>query len=402
MLAFSNAAACRLFILFLLIWLSSPVYAQDSTLTRFVRQARYSFAPAGPQFNGAGWDKIQAAVQRSQVVLVGEDHGMAQIPQFTAAVARVFNPAVFVGEIDPYVAKALTRLTAQPGPPVAYQRQYPEALCFYDMREEFELARTLRGQQVRLVGIDQVYGSTAASFYAQLAELVERKSTRAYLLHRAASYQRQTDAFEKIGNDDWVMEKQSQAAVDSLLLLTRNESPAAQQMAQDYATSYAIYKSQSHQARLNLMKRNVLREFPPSAPLPKALYKLGAYHAARGLSPAPFGEFYDVGNLVQNLADSHNQQSLHLMVIGKQGTEARGTNPNFPAKNVGTYTAADKVKYKVFLDQVDGPAWSVFDLRAARRAITTGKLQVNQALQRIILGYDYLVVIPETTASHTM
>jgi hypothetical protein len=383
--------------------LSLPACAQDSTLTRLIRQSQYAFTPDGQRFSGPGWDKIHAAVQQSQLILVGEEHGMAQIPQFTAAIAQVFNPTVFVAEIDPYVAQALTKLTAQSGPPSAYQRQYPEALCFYDLREEFDLVRTLRAQQARLVGIDQVYGSTAAPFYYQLAGLVKSKSARAYLLQRAASYQRQAEAFEKIGNDDWVMEKQPQAAVDSLLLLTKNESPAAQKMAQDYAASYQIYKSQSHQARLNLMKRNLLREFPPGEPIPKTLFKLGAYHLARGLSPAPFGEFYDVGNLVQNLADSQDQKSLHLLVIGKQGTESRGTNPNFPAKNVGTYTAADKVKYKAFLNQVTGSSWVVFDLRAARRAITTGKLQLtNQALQRTILGYDYLIVIPETTASHTM
>jgi hypothetical protein len=44
----------------------------------------------------------------------------------------------------------------------------------------------------------------------------------------------------------------------------------------------------------------------------------------------------------------------------------------------------------------------VFDLRPARRAITASKLQVSEALRRYILGYDYLVVIPETTASKPM
>jgi hypothetical protein len=88
-----------------------------------------------------------------------------------------------------------TRLGSQSGQPAAYEQQYPKSLCFYDRREEFELARTLSHQQVRLVGIDQVYGSTAAPFYAQLAGLVTRQATRTYLLHQAARYQRQTLAF---------------------------------------------------------------------------------------------------------------------------------------------------------------------------------------------------------------
>lgn len=43
------------------------------------------------------------------------------------------------------------------------------------------------------------------------------------------------------------------------------------------------------------------------------------------------------------------------------------------------------------------------DLRPARRALTSGQLQVrNVALQRVLLGYDYAVVLPETTASHLL
>jgi len=378
-----------------------PGQAQDTTLTRLVRQHSYALAPAGAQFTGPGWDRLRASVQKSQFVMVGEEHGLAQIPAFTAALAQVFRPEVFAAEIDPYVAQTLTQLAAQPGLPTAYEHQYPEALCFYDLQEEFELVRTLRQQQVRLVGLDQVYGSTAAPFYQRLAGLVKNSATRAYLLRQASRYQAQQQAFERVGNDDWVMEKQSPAAIDSLLRLTKTESPAARQMAQDYAASYAIYKSQSHQARLNLMKRALLRELPADQPAPRVLCKLGANHCARGLSPATFGEFYDVGNLVQNLADSRDQQSLHLLVIGRQGTQATGTNLYFPAKNSRPYTAATKASDQVLLAQATGPDWLLVDLRPARRALTAGKLQGGDvALQRKIMGYDYVIVIPETTASH--
>lgn len=378
-------------------------HAQDSTLTRLVRQHHFALTTDGTHFSGPGWKRLRAAAQKSQFVLVGEEHGLAQIPAFTAALAQVFNPTAFVAEIDPYVAQALTQLAAQPGLPVAYERQYPEALCFYDLQEEFELARRLRSQQVRLVGIDQVYGSTAAPFYQQLAGLVKSPATKAYLLRQARRYQQQQLAFERAGQDEWVMEKQLPATVDSLLMLTKTESPAARRMAQDYAASYAIYKSQSHQQRLNLMKRNLLQEFPADKPAPRLLFKLGANHTARGLSPASFGEFYDVGNLVQNLADIQGQQSLHVCIIGRRGTQATGTNVYFPAKNITSYTAADKEKYQIFLNQATGPDWFVVDLRPARRAITAGQLQVRDvSLQRTILGYDYLLVIPETTASRPL
>ena len=66
---------------------------------------------------------------------------MAQIPVFAQAVAEVMQPKVYVAEIDRYQARDLTRLTAQPGLPSAFLRQYPMDLSFYSWAEEFKLAR---------------------------------------------------------------------------------------------------------------------------------------------------------------------------------------------------------------------------------------------------------------------
>jgi hypothetical protein len=380
--------------------------AQDSTLTRLIRQNRYSLTVNGTQFSGAGWDKLRASVQKSQFVLLGEDHGLAEVPQFAAAIAQVLKPAVFVAEIDPYVAQEVTRLVAQPGSATAYLRRYPEALCFFDLAEEYELVRTLRAQQVQLVGIDQVFCTTSAPFYTRLAELVKDKKTKAYLQHQAKVYEAQNQQYEKLGEDDYVMTTQPQSAVDSLLLLTKLEGPVAQKMVQDYAASYTIYKTQAHQARVNLMKQNLLQalrpyQTPAGLVAPKMLFKFGSNHLARGLSQSVKGEFYDVGNLVQNLADAAGQRSLHLYIIGRQGQQAELDNPYFPARRVGKY-AIENAGLQAFVEQVVGPEWAVIDLRPARRAITAGKLLVNQFMQRSILGYDYLIVIPETTASRAM
>jgi hypothetical protein len=383
-------------------------HAQDSTLTRLIRHNHYALQLSGAQLSGAGWDRVRADIQKSQFVLVGEDHGIAQIPLFAAAVAQEFKPAVFVAEVDPYVAQAVTRLVAQPGPATAYLRRYPEALCFFDWAEEFELVRTLRAQRVQLLGLDQVFITTSAPFYAQLAGLVKGKPAKGYLQRQATRYQAQNQAFEKLGNDDFVLATQPQSAIDSLGLLTQREGAAAQKMARDYATSYTIYKQQAHQLRVNLMKQNLLQALQPyqtatGPAVPKMLFKFGSNHLARGLSQSVKGEFYDIGNVVQNLADIQGQKSLHLYIIGKQGERAESDNPNFPARRVGTYTTAENPELLPFLNQVSGPAWSVFDLRPLRRALTTSQLHLaNPSLERTILGYDYLLVIPETTASHAM
>ncbi|RYU80533.1 hypothetical protein [Hymenobacter persicinus] len=151
------------------------------------------------------------------------------------------------------------------------------------------------------------------------------------------------------------------------------------------------------------MKRNLLGELQPylttDQPLPPMLFKFGAYHLGRGRSI--WGDIYDVGNLAVNLADAHDQKTLHIFVIGKQGTQVGGANPDDFSKNVAHYSHADEAMVQPFMAATPaGDAWQVFDVRPLRRALLRKGLKVaSQELEATILGYDYVVIIPETTAS---
>jgi hypothetical protein len=388
--------------------LLEPARAQDTTLTRLLRTNAYPLTANGNQLTGTGWDRLQASIAESQFVLVGEDHGMAQIPQFTQAVARVLQPAAFITEIDRYQARALTRLAAEPAFPTAYLKTSPGALSFFSWAEEFALAQQLRVQKAQLLGIEQVGIFTPGRFYELLASQVKSKVARTYLQQKGAAYQQHDNAQFRSGGEAYSILDQRQSALDSLVALTNTESPEVRRMVQEYLLSYRIYKNQvkgfgSHQARINLMKRNLLAELRPlqpvpGQPLPKLLFKFGASHMARALSP--WAGITDVGNLAQNLADAQDARSLHLLVMGKQGTQVGGFNPDEPSKNIVPFDLSKEPYLKPFTDLTSGPAWQVFDLRPARRALLRDKLEVtNQLLESIILGYDYVVIIPTATAS---
>ncbi len=384
--------------------LGGRAQAQDSTLTRLMHQHQYALTQSGAQLAGPGWEHLRQDIQTSQLVLVGEDHGTAQVPVFAAAVARELKPAVFVAEIDQYQAQDLSRLAAQPGLPTAFQRQHPMGLSFYSWAEEFELARTLRAQNAQFLGIDQVSLVATGSFFARLADKVKSKPAKAYLQQRAAAYQAQDRAAMVQGTNNFSI-YQRPGALDSLRAIARPEGPEVRQMVEDFAASSAIYQlnkegnPRSHQTRVDLMKRNLLQGRPAGQPLPKMLFKLGALHVARGMSL--LGGVFDVGNLALNLADAHDQKSLHIFIIGKQGTQNGGFNPDDFSKNVKPYSNADAFDAAPFMAQAAGPAWQVFDLRPLRRALLGGKLKVSsQDLATTLIGYDYLVIVPETTASH--
>ena len=400
----------NLLVIIALVSLLQPAHAQDTTLTRLLRTNVYPLTATGSQLVGTGWEKLRASIAQSQFVLVGEDHGIAQIPQFTQAVARELQPVAFITEIDRYQAANLTRLTASPGLLTAYLKASPGSLSFFSWGEEYELAQQLRAQKVRIVGIEQVGLFTLGRFYEELASRVKSPSTRAYLQREGAAYQRHDMAEFRSAGHSYSILSQRQSALDSLELLTNTESPEARRMAQEYLLSHRIYKNQvkglgSHQARVNLMKRNLLEGLRPLAPqpgqpLPKLLFKFGASHMARALSP--WAGITDVGNLAQNLADVQDARSLHLLVMGKQGTQVGGFNPDDPSKNIVPFDNSKETYLKPFADLSTGPAWQVFDLRPARRALLNNQLKLtDQILVALLLGYDYFVLIPTATASRS-
>lgn len=391
----------------------APTAPVDTAFVRLLRKHQTSLTATGAQLSGPGWDRLQQDIRKSALVLVGEDHGMAEIPAFTQAVGQVLQPKVYVAEIDRYQARDLTRLVAQAGPPTPFLKQYPMSLSFYSWAEEFELARALRAQGAALVGVDQAGFAAPGRLLTLMAEAATGKAARAYLRPLAAKVQAQDRAALVSGHYERVAVLTLRpATLDSLRTLTRAEAPELRRMLQDLETSVGIFQASSagkpgsHQTRINLMKRNLLAELQPyqvaGQPLPPMLFKFGAYHVGRGRSI--WGDIYDVGNLAVNLADVHDQKTLHIFVAGKQGRKVTGQNPDDFSKNSTAYSMADEAMLRPFMAATPaGAAWQVFDVRPLRRAMLYKGLPVpDQELQATLLDFDYVVIIPETAASRNL
>lgn len=377
---------------------------QDSLLVQLIVKDSYPLALTDQQFSGPGWIKLMADVKASQFVLIGEDHGFTQIPVLTAAIAELFKPKLYAAEIDPYTAQALTDLLKKPGLPVAHQRRYFQGLSFYSWAEEYQLLQALRAQQAQLVGLEQISYGFAGQLFTLMAEKAKSATTKTYLQQQAQTYQTNFDSCMR----QRTYLRPSESSIDSLLTMTKDENPELRKMADDFVASFQIYEASQlrtggHQKRVNFMKHNLLETLKPylttgDQSLPTMLFKFGANHMARNLSI--WSGVFDVGNLVVNLADTQNKKSLHIMIMGKQGTRAGYTDIDDVGKDVRvSYSAVDYPFLKPFFDQTT-TQWQVFDLRSTRRAIINDKLQVaSQELEATVLGYDYLIVIPETTGS---
>jgi len=102
----------------------------------------------------------------------------------------------------------------------------------------------------------------------------------------------------------------------------------------------------------------------------------------------------DIGNFMTELADGQGTKALHIIILPVKGTRLRFAGIGRPY-SPESFKMLDDNDYKFMQPFVDGAGsegWTVFDLRKLR-----GEAISDLSLQRLVLGYDLLVLIPEAT-----
>jgi len=122
--------------------------------------SRYALSVRSGQLSGAGAQVLAAAIAESRFVLLGEYHGLAQTPEFWAAVCKVAGAEGFhtmAVEEGPLAAAELENLVQRPDPLsllVAFQKKFPGSLNVSSAREEFDmLQQCARAGQSEFRGI---------------------------------------------------------------------------------------------------------------------------------------------------------------------------------------------------------------------------------------------------------
>ena len=176
-------------------------------------------------------------------------------------------------------------------------------------------------------------------------------------------------------------------------LKTLNLSAKEQNVIDDLKLSQEIYQTQNHALRIQLMKHNLMNNYNKLSNS-KNLFKYGAVHMPKGESLL---KIFDLGNLVNNIAESQFQPSLHIMIIGKsgvQGVPIKGMNPK--PLNI---ESNDLKHYKSFYEAMENKTkWHVFNTQKILKKVASKKIKINsKTLERVLKGYDYLIIIPEVT-----
>jgi len=398
--------------------------AQETAFKERLLKNRYSLSVSGGSLDGSAVPLLRPAVEGAQFVLVGEDHGIAEIPAIVGAFCDQLMPAGFhtmAVEVGPLAARNLQTWVRDPtgrDQLSAFERQYPANIAFYDWSEEFDLLSHcaakangpfhLWGLDQELMGssgwiltkiLEQNPGSNAARQARQLLKkndeanaAAEKSGNPTELFMMSASDEELNDlrdALRKEGNTT------SQALFDSLL-----------ESRQIYQKNMNGQSADSNRQRALLMKHNFVANYQRAtingAQAPKVLFKFGAWHMFKGINPLLNN---DLGNYLAEVADGQGTTSVRILILGMKGDQLRFAGIGRPAAPAPLNLAEDKdsdfLYLKPMFDNVLADGFTVFDLRGFRPDFhSIGP--VDRELERLIFGYDFLVLIPHPAASHPL
>jgi hypothetical protein len=400
----------------------TPAVAQENKFSDRLLQNRYQLHFQEGRLSGTGLPVLQNALLGAQFVLIGEDHGISQIPQFAGAVCALVGPQGFhtmAIETGPLAANELQQwITRDTGRAdlVDFEKKFPETIAFYNFQEEYDLlshcARSAQGGTFQLWGLDQELMGSSGFILTRILETHpgKRAADEAQRLLQKND-QAHAAAIKSGSPGDIFMMAASDGELNALRDFLRTEGNSTSQVLIDaLIKSRDIYQKnmngsgyESNRERALLMKSNFINDYKQATKAegvpPRVLLKTGAFHMYKGINPLRNN---DLGNFVAELADGQGAKSLNIVIVGVKGSQLRFAGIGRPYQPGDFNLAEDKDSDFLFLkpifDNLESAGWTMFDLRGLRHGFRSLE-PVDKEMERMIFGYDLLVLVPNATPS---
>lgn len=392
---------------------SAPTPAAElSPLEQKLRESRSELHVETGTFTGNAAPVLEKAIAEAKYVLIGEDHLTREIPEFTRIVCGVMareGLSAMAVEAGPEAAKFVSSTFAKPDRvelTAALLRRYPDSVAFLNMRQENDLAAhcaELAGPGFQLWGLDQEFQGSAGWLLDQILATHPGPSA-SKSVKRLKDEEQQAAAFAKHSGDStklFLMTVSDSELDQARLALERDGNPLANALFRELVESHEIYaKALNHPAesvnqRALLLKQNFRQnlEKAHSENSQKVLIKFGDYHLYKGFNLI---HQRDLGSYIAELADSEGSVSLHICILGARGIHRLYGGYERPTK-LDNFVTDEESEYRWLKPAIDNRlpgAWTLFDLRRLR-LLNLGPL--DPGLERLLYGYDFLVIVPELT-----
>jgi len=389
------------FLIFVLILSNfGSLLAQDSLLIETINTNTYDLKIENNRLSGSGAPLIQQAIEESQFLLVGEQHGIREVSEFTSALFSEATPYGYEHlciETDPHAASKLEELAKKGDEAmVDFLSEYPNSVPFYDAKEEFSFLQNAVKHSTQkdavIWGVDQVYLTMPRYLFKLLAKETQNEATKlvtSEYFDRAMKQYKLHEETNKASLNATDFEKLYDAFGPGI-------STKAKRILEDIQTTQQIYMHYmkgeyylNNRVRAQLMKKQFMeyyKQTESNGDLPKVLLKFGATHTYKGLS---LYYQFDLGNMVYELAEMNGTRAVSFQLNPIKG-QAKGFAED--AKSFDNSESLNPIIKKVLENRIEDESWILIDMRPLRSILKQDDLE---KIKDLVFGYDFWIYVPE-------
>jgi len=360
--------------------------------------------------SGRGWDWLVQQARDARFTLIGEEHGVAETAQFSAALFNALRGSGYsrMGiELSPIIAQDIEAAARRNGlqgildffaGPGTWSPMY--------LREEARFIASVvdaapRSERV-LWGFDREIFSDRY-LISRLEAGVPPRARESFDRLKEASTSSWERREKNPGAEPPFLFAQEPAVVSAVraawpnadpdsdaILRTLEESLAINTVART-GTAWASSERRAQWMRSSLAAR--LREERARGSSPKVMLKAGYNHMIRG---ANYVNIFDVGAMTDEVAALGGERAFHILVLPGPGSRQAvpGAGRSFASVSsdeFDEFRAGDQRLTRV-LSNADASGHEVIDLRALRPLAMRGLESWNADVVRTIHGYDAAVI----------
>jgi hypothetical protein len=361
--------------------------------------------PAGP-----GWDWLVQQARNARFTLVGEEHGVAETAQLSAALFKALRGSGYSRmaiELSPIIAQDIETAARRNGVQgILDFFAKPDSWSPMYLREEAQFLAAVVGAAPRsehvLWGFDREIFSDRY-LISRLEPRVPGRARASYARLKEASTGSAMRREKNPGAEPPFLFAQEPGIVSAVraawpspdrdsdvILRTLEESLAINAVARtgtawDSSERRAQWMRSSLAARLNEERRR--------GPLPKVMLKAGYNHMIRGPN---YVNIFDVGSMTDEVAALDGGRAFHVIVLPGPGSRQAVLGPGRSFASVSSdefdeFKAGDQRLTRV-LSSATATGHEVIDLRALRSLAMRGLESWNADVVRTIHGYDAAVI----------
>lgn len=370
--------------------------AQELPLDSLLRAQRLPVEFSEEAISGPGWRFLVDEAADAQFVVVGESHGVREIPLFTARLFEALHEAYgfdyLALENGPHAAGMYNapRVRGDPDAAIGLANRYVNALQFRN-DQELDLivaAGRVSGAEEPIWGLDQTWGVLhLLDSLTMLAPHSASRATVAALRAEAA----ELEAYRPQGERErFITDRLAEADLERLEASFR-DVPPARPLLEDLRASWEIYAMRtdgpniyrSNDRRERYMRTRFVEEYRAAEArgdtLPRVVLKFGQWHALEGV--LNWGNVVPLGSFLSEVARSRGRESLAIWtgLVNEPGQ---------------FWTLGDYPEYAALGRSGTTDGWWVVDFRPLRPLAAAGRLtDVNDDLRKVIFGFDVGVLI---------